>query len=89
MDTISPGAVDLNPPVTTRTVALERVFDLSEPQAHEIWRAMHLIATNGSVHGLSGAAVELARDLNHFLQAWKAVAEKALVHERNTTKRKG
>lgn len=50
---------------------------------------MHLIATNGSVHGLSGAAVELARDLNHFLQAWKAVAEKALVHERNTTKRKG
>ena len=89
MDTIGPGAVDLNPPITTRAVALERVLDLSAPQAHEIWRAMHQLATNGSVHGLSGAAVELARDLNHFLQAWKAVAEKALVHERNTTKRRG
>ena len=82
-----------NPPVTgiralARKRALEKVLELSGPQAHEIWRAMQLIATNGSLEGLPGTVVELAMDLNHFLEAWKVVAEKALAHERNTAKRK-
>ena len=85
--------MDQNPPVTgfralTRNVALEKVLELSGPQAHEIWRTMQLIATNGSLKGLPGTVVELAMDLNHFLEAWKVVAEKALVHERTTGKGK-
>ena len=85
--------MDQNPPVTglralARKVALERAVQLSGPQAHEIWRAMRLIATNESLEGRPGAVVQLAMDLNHFPDAWKVVAEKALVYECNTGKRK-
>ena len=85
--------MDQNPSVLgvgalARKAALEKVLELSGPQAHEIWRAMQLIATNGSLNGLPGTVVELARDLNHFLEAWKVVAERALIHERNSSKQK-
>ena len=85
--------MDQNPPVTdlrplTREIALAKVFELSASQAHEIWYAMQLIAINGSLEGLPGPIVQLAMDLNHFLNAWKVVAEKALVHERLTGKQK-
>ena len=85
--------MDQNPPVTdlrplTREIALAKVLELSASQAHEIWCAMQLIAINGSLEGLPGPIVQLAMDLNHFLNAWKVVAEKALVHERLTGKQK-
>src|SRR5678815_1325046 len=46
--------MDQNPPVNdprpvTRENALEKVLALSVSQAHEIWHAMQLIATNGSL----------------------------------------
>jgi hypothetical protein len=85
--------MDQNPPVTdlrplTREIALAKVLELSASQAHEIWCAMQLIAINGSLERLPGPVVQLAMDLNHFLNAWKVVAEKALVHERLTGERK-
>ena len=85
--------MDQNPPVTdlrasASKVTLEQVIELSGPQAYEIWRTMQLIATNESLQGLPGPVVQLAMDLNHFLNAWKVVAEKSLAYERNTRKRK-
>jgi hypothetical protein len=85
--------MDQNPPITdlrplTREIALAKVLELSASQAHEIWCAMQLIAINGSIEGLPGPVAQLAMDLNHFLNAWKVVSEKALVHERLTGKRK-
>jgi hypothetical protein len=85
--------MDQNPPVTdlralARRVALEKVVELSASEAHEIWRTMQLIATNGSLEKLPAPVVQLAMDLNHFLSAWKVITEKALIHERLTGKRK-
>ena len=85
--------MDHNPPVTdlkplTREIALAKVLELSAFQAHEIWRAMQLIATNGSVERLPGPVVQLAMDLNHFLNVWKVLSEKARDHERLSGKRK-
>jgi hypothetical protein len=85
--------MDQNPLATDLTasaskVALEKVIELSNLQAYEIWRTMQLIATNGSLQGLPGPVVQLAMDLNHFLNAWKVIAEKAIACERNTCKRK-
>jgi hypothetical protein len=71
-----------------RKIALEEAIELSGSQAYEIWRTMQLIATNGSLQGLPDPVVQLAMDLNHFLNAWKVVAEKALAYERNTRKQK-
>ena len=81
------------PPVTdfrplTREIALAKVVELSASQAHEIWCAMQLIAINGSLERLPAPVVQLAMDLNHFLNAWKFVAEKAIIHERLIGKRK-
>lgn len=85
--------MDQNPPVAdprplTTEIALERLLALSTSDAHEIWRAMQLIATNKSLDGLSRPVVEIAIDLNHFLNAWKVVTEKALLHERLAGERK-
>ena len=85
MDQHSP-VTDLRP--LTREIALVKVVELSAPQAHEIWCAMQLNAINASLEGLPRPVVQLAMDLNHFLNAWKVVAEKALVHERLTGKQK-
>jgi hypothetical protein len=79
--------MDQNPPVNdprpvTRENALEKVLALSVSQAHEIWHAMQLIATNGSLEGLPRPVVQVAMELNDFLNAWKVVAEKAVIHER-------
>ena len=76
---------DLTP--LTREIALAKVLELSASQAHEIWRAMQFIATNGSVERLPGPIVQLAMDLNNFLNVWKVISEKALVHERLSIKR--
>ena len=43
---------------------------------------MQLIATNGSLEGLPRPVVQVAMELNDFLNAWKVVAEKAVIHER-------
>ena len=79
--------MDQNPPVNdprpvARENALEKVLALSVSQAHEIWHAMQLIATNGSLEGLPRPVVQVAMELNDFLNAWKVVAEKAVIHER-------
>ncbi len=79
--------MDQNLPVNestpvTRENALEKVLALSVSQAHEIWHAMQLIATNGSLEGLPRPVVQVAMELNDFLNAWKVVAEKAVIHER-------
>ena len=88
--------MDQNPPVNdprpvTRENALEKVLALSVSQAHEIWHAMQLIATNGSLEGLPRPVVQVAMELNDFLNAWKVVAEKAVIHERliGTPRRRG
>jgi hypothetical protein len=60
-------------------IALAKASKLSELQAQEIYRVMQLIATKGSFEGLPGAAVQSAMDFNHFPEAWKVVAKKALV----------
>ena len=78
--------MDQNPPVNdprpvTRENALEKVLALSVSQAHEIWHAMQLIAANGSLEGLPRPVVQIAMELNYFLNAWKVVAEKAVLHE--------
>ena len=83
--------MDQNPTITdpralTRNVAAS---ELSGSQAYEIWRAMQLIATNGSLKGLPDSVIDLAMELNHFLNSWKVVTEKALAYERSTVKRKG
>ena len=62
--------------------------ELSDSQAYEIWRAMQLIAANGSLKGLPDSVVRLAMEMNHFLNAWKVVTEKALIHEGLTGKRR-
>ena len=77
---------DLRP--LAKEIALAKVAGLSAAQAHEIWHAMQLIAINESLQGLPGPVVQLAMELNHFLNAWKVVAEKALVHERLSGKQK-
>ena len=66
----------------TRENALEKVLALSVSQAHEIWHAMQLITANGSLEGLPRPVVQIAMELNYFLNAWKVVAEKAVLHER-------
>ena len=81
-----------NPPVIglralARKVALEKAIKLSGPQAHEIWRAMQLLAKNGTVEGLPGPVIQLAADFNQFPVAWKVIAKKALVYERLSGKR--
>ena len=85
--------MDENPPVTglralARKLALEKAMELSGPQAHELWCAMQIIATNKSLEGLPRSAVELAMDFDHFPVARKVVEEKALVYKRNTAKQK-
>jgi len=82
--------MDQNPPVTNLRALARNVTasEFSGSQAHEIWRAMQLIATNGSLKGLPESVIHLAMELNHFLNAWKVVTEKALAYERNTVKRK-
>ena len=85
MDQNHPVA-DLRP--LAKEIALVNVAGLSAAQAHEIWHAMQLIAINESLQGLPGSVVQLAMELNHFLNAWKVVAEKALVHERLSRKQK-
>jgi hypothetical protein len=80
-----------NPPVTefralATNVALQKATELSGPQAYEIWCAMPLVATNGSLKGLPAAVVQLAMDCNQFPVAWKVVEDKALVYERLTGK---
>ena len=77
---------DLRP--LAKEIALANVAGLSAAQAHEIWHAMQLIAINESLQGLPGPVVQLAMELNHFLNAWKVVAEKALAHERLSGKQK-
>jgi hypothetical protein len=49
---------------------------------------MQLLSTNGSLVGLPGAVVQLAMDFNQFPVAWKVIADKALVYEHLTGKRK-
>ena len=85
--------MDQNSPVTglralARKVALERAIKLSGPQAHEIWRAMRLLAINRSVEGLPGAVAQLAMDFNQFPVAWKVIAKKAFIYDRLAGKRK-
>jgi len=82
----NPSITDLGP--LTREIALAKVAELSASQAHEIWHAMQLITINGSLEGVPSAVVQLAKELNHFLNAWKVIAEKALVHERLSGKQK-
>jgi hypothetical protein len=72
----------------TRDAALAKVLEFSASQAHEIWCAMQLIATNKSLEELPRPVAQIAMDLNRFLVAWKVIAEKALVHERLVGKRK-
>jgi len=43
---------------------------------------MQLIAANESLEGLPRPVVQIAMELNYFLNAWKVVAEKAVLHER-------
>ena len=79
--------MDQNLPVNesapvTRENALEKVLALSVYQAHEIWHAMQLITANESLEGLPRPVVQIAMELNDFLNAWKVVAEKAVIHER-------
>jgi len=79
--------MDQNFPITelkpmTREIALAKVLALSASQAHEIWCAMQLIATNKSLERLPPPLVQIATDLNRFLMALKVVSEKALLHER-------
>jgi hypothetical protein len=82
-----------NPPVLgiralARKVALEKAIKLSGPQAYEIWCAMPVVATNGSLKGLPAAVGQLAIDFNQFPAAWRVIEDKALVYERLTDKRK-
>jgi hypothetical protein len=69
-------------------VALGKAIGLSCPQAREMWRAMQLIATKTSVEGMPGNLIQLAMEFNRCPIAWKVVADKAFVNERNTGKRK-
>ena len=82
--------MDQNPPITDLTAGARNftALELSDSQAYEIWRAMQIIAANGSLKGLPDQVIHLAMELNHFLNAWKVVTEKALVHESLTGKRK-
>jgi len=83
--------MDQNLPITDLRALTRNVTasELSGSQAHEIWRAMQLIAKNGSLKGLPDSIIHRAMELNHFLNVWKIVTEKALAYERNTVKRKG
>jgi hypothetical protein len=63
-------------------VALQKATELSGPQAYEIWCAMPLVATNGSLKELPAAVVHLAMNFNLFSAAWKVLEDKALVYER-------
>ena len=69
-------------------VALGKAIGLSRQQAREMWRAMQLIATKASVAGMPGNLIQLASEFNRCPTAWKVVADKAFVNERNTGKRK-
>src|SRR4029078_2500297 len=59
-------------------VALGKAISLSSQQAREIWRAMQLIATKGSVEGLAENLIQTATEFNRYPPAWKIVAVKAL-----------
>ena len=59
-------------------VALGKAIGLSMQQARETWRAMQLIATQGSVEGLPGNLIQTATDFNRCPPAWKVVADKVL-----------
>jgi hypothetical protein len=71
-----------------RKVALENAIELSAAQAHEIWRAMQLVATGESLKGLPGAVIQLGMYFNQIPDAGKVIEEKALVYERNIIKQK-
>lgn len=81
------------PPVTgirtlARKFALEKATKLSGSQAHEIWRAMRLLAINESVEGIPSAVIQLAMDFNLFPAARKVVEDKALDYQRDLAKQK-
>jgi hypothetical protein len=85
--------MDQNPPITglralVRKVALEKAIELSAQQAHEIWRVMQIVSTGESFKGLPGAAVQYAMNFHQIPDAWKVIEEKALIYERNISKRK-
>ena len=85
--------MDQNPPVTgiralAIKVMLEKVSELSGPQAQEMWRVMQIIETNGSLNELPGSMIQSAMDFNNFSAIRKVVEEKALLYERNTGQRK-
>ena len=59
-------------------ITLGKAINLSNLQAHETWRAMQLIAREGSVEGLPGNLIQTAMEFNRCPPAWKVVADKAL-----------
>jgi hypothetical protein len=66
---------------------LSNALKLSGREAHEVWRVIQLIPTNGPFDGVPGAVLQLAIRCKHFPEVWKVVAAKALVHVRLTGKR--
>jgi hypothetical protein len=86
--------MDSNPSVWSlrelvRKAALERAANLSGAEAHEIWRVMQLLATDGPYEALVGSVVELAMDFRQFPEASTLIAEKARAFESNTGEPKG
>ena len=59
-------------------ITLGKAINLSNLQAHETWRAMQLIAREGSVEGLPGNLIQTAMEFNQCPPAWKVIADKAL-----------
>ena len=86
-------AMDQNPSVISaralvRKLAIQKAAKLSGLRAYEIWQAMQLLSTNGSLANLSDAVVQLALDFNQAPAAWKVIADKALEYEHLTVDRK-
>ena len=63
-------------------VILGKAIGMSNRQARETWRAMKLIATKGSLEGLTGSLIQTAIEFNQCPPAWKVVADKALTAKR-------
>ena len=85
--------MDQNPSVISaralvRKLAIQKAAKLSGLRAYEIWQAMQLLSTNGSLANLSDAVVQLALDFNQAPAAWKVVADKALEYKHLTADQK-
>ena len=71
-----------------RKLAIRKAAKLSGSLAYEIWQAMQLLSTNGSLAKLSDKIVQLALDFNQTPAAWKVIADKALEYAHFTADQK-